>query len=191
MRSVWRAAPALAGSFDAFTANQRGKFCNSGPLVHPKIVMLRTSFLTACLLACSGFAAGQENRPVRRLETVTWNPTNHKLTWTVTDGKKEGSKIVYEIDMDAATMSLNGEDRRFSRDEAVRVHALMNVVARYAAESTVWWEAGEGVPVTKDDKSKPERKHSEEERQEPRRRPREERPPRGVVPISFPAQQMR
>jgi hypothetical protein len=66
----------------------------------------------------------------------------------------ESEKFNYEIDMDAATMSTSGEDRRFSKSEAASVHALMDLVAKYAAESTVWWDAGEGQRIPKDSKPK-------------------------------------
>ena len=99
----------------------------------------------------------QEGRKARRLETVTWNPIEHKLTWTVIDGaladkgKFEGSKkTTFSIDMDEATMSLEGEGRRFSKMEATSVHRLMDMVAKYAAESTLWWEAGEGERLPND-----------------------------------------
>lgn len=101
-------------------------------------------------------ATAQENRSARRLESVTWNPIEHKLTWTVVEGRladggkfEGGKKTTFNIKMDEALMSLNDEDRRFSKTEAVSVHRLMDMVAKYAAESTVWWEAGEGEPVQK------------------------------------------
>jgi hypothetical protein len=101
--------------------------------------------------------ADQREKPVRRLEAITWNPVEHKLTWTVSQGSMKGKgnfveseKFSYEIDMDAATMSTSGEGRRFSKSEAASVHALMDLVAKYAAESTVWWDAGEGEPIPKD-----------------------------------------
>jgi hypothetical protein len=105
--------------------------------------------------------AAQQEKPMRRLESVTWNPIEHKLTWTVSQGSMKGKgnfveseKFNYEIDMDAATMSTSGEDRRFSKSEAASVHALMDLVAKYAAESTVWWDAGEGQRIPKDSKPK-------------------------------------
>jgi hypothetical protein len=117
----------------------------------------RTLFASALLtLSVTGIAAAQENRPARRLEAITWNPVEHRLTWTVAEGKlgeagkfESGKKTSYSIKMDEALMSLEGEDRRFSKTEAVSVHRLMDMVAKYAAESTVWWESGEGEPVSK------------------------------------------
>lgn len=148
----------------------------------------RTLFASALLtLNFAAVLAAEDGRPARRLETVTWNPGEHKLTWVVVDGsvadkgKFQGSKkTTYSIRMDEAMMSLEGEDRRFSKSEAVSVHRLMDMVSKYAAESTVWWEAGEGEPVQKGgspvdrkdedsgagdiDKLVPRRKHTPTER---------------------------
>jgi hypothetical protein len=151
--------------------------------------VLGMTLLAACTLASAAMAAGEEAR-ARRLESVTWSPRNHKLTWTVSEGTaddkgefKGNSKITYEIDLDAATMELNGEGRRFSKAEAVRVHALMDVVAKYAAESTVWWEAGEGEPLSEKDKSVID--NDRKERKPPRRVPRQrqEQPPSSIKMI--------
>jgi hypothetical protein len=90
---------------------------------------------------------------VRRLESVTWNSVNHELTWNVSKGERKDNayKAVgtdhYSINMDSATMTVNGETRRFSEDEASNVRNLMDLIARYAVESTVWWENGQGEPI--------------------------------------------
>lgn len=105
---------------------------------------------------------------------------DHKLTWTVsegtmTDGKFQGGhQSTYEIRMDKALMSVQGEDRRFSRSEAVNVHALMDLVAKYAVESTVWWDAGEGEPVDPNHpnvEKTPERESPSFDRPRPRKQP--------------------
>ncbi len=89
----------------------------------------------------------------RRLESVTWNSVNHQLTWTISQGAKESSGFKalksdnYQISMDSATMTFNGETRRFSKEEAANVHVLMDVIAKYAVDSTVWWDEGQGEPV--------------------------------------------
>jgi hypothetical protein len=44
-------------------------------------------------------------------------------------------------------MKLKGEGRTFSKDEAESVHMLVDLIARYAVESTVWWEEGLGDKV--------------------------------------------
>lgn len=98
---------------------------------------------------------------LRRLESLTWDSVKHQLTWDVSRGEKKGdgyeprSRDRYEINMDKATMTFNGESRRFSEDEASNVRTLMDFVSKYAVESTVWWESGEGEPV--DGKDKPEK----------------------------------
>lgn len=90
----------------------------------------------------------------RRLESVTWNSVTHELTWIISRGeKKEGASYKalgsqnYLINMDDATMSFSGEMRRFSREEATNVHVLMDLIAKYAIDSTIWWDDGQGDPV--------------------------------------------
>ncbi|HEX8986250.1 MAG TPA: hypothetical protein VF767_12470 [Bryobacteraceae bacterium] len=97
--------------------------------------------------------AGDGNSP-RRLESVTWNSVKHELTWVISKGEKKGGASYqvlgsenYLINMDDATMSYSGETRRFSRDEASNVHVLMDLIAKYAVDSTVWWDDGQGEPL--------------------------------------------
>jgi hypothetical protein len=146
------------------------------------------------LAACGNTFAQKNEQDARRLESITWNPIDHKLTWTVSagslhDGKFEGSKqFTYEIKMDQALMSVQGEDRRFSKTEAVSVHRLMDLVAKYAAESTLWWDAGEGEPVGHDgNSSKVDRKKNDRKGVEllPERPRTEEINGRKVLRISF------
>lgn len=121
---------------------------------------LRAMSVAGFFIGLAGTAVGQEaterEKTARRLESVTWNPSEHKLTWTVSKGVLESGKFVgkdrtiYEIDMASAIMVLQGEERKFSKREAVSVHALMDLVAKYAAESTMWWDAGNGDPVNGD-----------------------------------------
>jgi hypothetical protein len=126
------------------------------------------------ILIAAGTALAQKTeREARRLESITWNPLEHKLTWTVNtgsmnQGKFEGArKLTYEIKMDEATMTFDGEDRRFSKTEAVSVHRLMDLVAKYAAESTLWWEAGEGERLGPDgSNSRVDRKRDPHKRQD-------------------------
>jgi hypothetical protein len=116
----------------------------------------------ACLAVF--FAAGSsvqaQDRGPRRLESVTWNSVEHKLTWVVSTGKpgdtqKPAETKTYKIDMDAAIMTFNEENRRFSSEEAASVHALMDLLSKYAVESTVWWEAGQGQRIDKNSKPEP------------------------------------
>jgi hypothetical protein len=64
----------------------------------------------------------------------------------------------YMINMDSATMTFQGEKRRFSRQEAENVHVLMDILSKYAIESTIWWEQGQGQKVDDDGKPVPGRK---------------------------------
>jgi hypothetical protein len=95
----------------------------------------------------------------RRLESVNWNPVKHELTWVVSRGQLAGSDYKplttdnYLINMEDATMTYNGETRRFSRQEADNVQVLMDLLSKYAVDSTVWWDQGQGQPV---DGSNPE-----------------------------------
>jgi hypothetical protein len=127
----------------------------------------QTAFVGAALATA---AVAQESKVVLHLDSVTWNPVDHRLTWTVASGtldeagkfQRAKPPVTYEIDMDAAVMRLNGEGRRFSRAEAIRMRPLMDILARYAAESTVWWDQGEGEPLDgsggrKVDKQRPDR----------------------------------
>jgi hypothetical protein len=97
---------------------------------------------------------GQSNSQTpRRLESVSWNPVKHELTWVVSRGQLTGSDYKplatenYLINMDDATMTYNGETRRFSRQEADNVTVLMDLLSKYAVDSTVWWDQGHGQPV--------------------------------------------
>ncbi len=124
---------------------------------------MNLTYATACrvisgvlLLAA---VAGAEDKTARRLESVTWNPSEHRLTWVISNGTKDnagkykpGKSTTYFIDMSAATMTLNGEGRRFSREEAKNVHVLMDLISKYAVESTIWWDQGQGTPLGKDGK---------------------------------------
>jgi hypothetical protein len=144
--------------------------------------MVRTNARVACflgLLTLSAASYGQsapgeakqqrsEAPKHRRLETVTWNPVTEELTWVVSsgDGKSGGGYVPatmenYTIHMDAALMKFRGEDRRFSEDEAARVHILMDVISSYAVESTIWWEHGGVTDSDKEARPAPGRKRKE------------------------------
>lgn len=101
-------------------------------------------------------ACGEETASSKRLESITWHPAQHKLTWNVSEGRVDGNGKFkadqtrsYVIEMDKAIMSFNGEDRKFSEQEAANVHVLMDFISRYAAESTVWWDQGQGEKIDK------------------------------------------
>jgi hypothetical protein len=104
--------------------------------------------------APSRAVADQDEQPPRRLETVTWDSVKHELTWVISNREANSGKLYlpgptenYQISLDDATMSYEGETRRFSRQEASNVHVLMDLIAKYAVDSTVWWEDGQGDPV--------------------------------------------
>jgi hypothetical protein len=105
------------------------------------------------LLALTTFGARADEK--RRLESVTWDPVKHELRWVISKGELEGEKYKpasrqeYEISIDDATMSFADETRRFSKREAGSVRQLLDLLARYAVESTIWWEQGQGEPVRK------------------------------------------
>jgi hypothetical protein len=92
---------------------------------------------------------------------VTWNPITHQLTWVVSSGVKEAGSDYnpvksesYLIAVDDATMTFSGEVRRFSTEEASNVHVLMDLISKYAIDSTVWWDDGQGDPVDGGHKAK-------------------------------------
>lgn len=117
--------------------------------------------LAVAAIAFAATACGQEGK-ARRLESITWNPVEHRLTWVVASGDMDEGKFTakgklsYAIDLAKATMQFNGENRGFSKNEAANVHALMDLVSKYAVESTVWWDDGQGEKLDK----KPDRSNT-------------------------------
>jgi len=110
------------------------------------------ALIVVALAACAQQGGVQKPKP-RRLESLTWNSVKHELTWVVSNSEKEKKEQSYRIQMDSATMSVNGESRGFSKREAANVHVLMDILSRYAIESTVWWEDGQGEKL--DEKGRP------------------------------------
>ena len=102
--------------------------------------------------------APQEQKQLekRRLQSVTWDVKNHKLVWVVEKGSDVDGKFVqsssdrYEIAPETAQMAYADEKRGFTEDEAVSLQHLLDVLSLYCAESTMWWDQGEGVPLDKD-----------------------------------------
>jgi hypothetical protein len=122
----------------------------------------------AALVVLSALGCAQERTPEakparspRRLESVTWNSVKRELTWVISKGERDQKTGAYKpltsetylINMDKATMTFNGETRGFSKQEAVNVSALLDIIAKYAIESTLWWDQGHGRRV--DDKDQP------------------------------------
>lgn len=86
----------------------------------------------------------------KRLESVTWDLTNHKLTWVVQRGTENNGQFVvkqsdrYEITPDDAVMAFANEKRGFTKEEAASLHRLLDTLSLYCAESVIWWNQGEG-----------------------------------------------
>jgi hypothetical protein len=102
----------------------------------------------------------------RRLESVSWNPVRAELTWmlsvwdpTVSTAQPAGEER-YVIHLDKAVMEFHEETRGFDTDEAKRVRSLMDIISRYALESTVWWGRGGGTPDDHGNSSPNERDRS-------------------------------
>lgn len=124
------------------------------------------------LLSFAGIACAQESklapqssqRQVKKLGSVTWNVETHKLEWTIQKGSTVNGQFVptsedrYEITPDDAVMSFSNEKRGFTQTEATNLQHLLDVLSLYCAESVVWWDQGEGVPLTPGSKAVPERK---------------------------------
>lgn len=93
---------------------------------------------------------------MRRLENLSWNPVTNRLTWTVSNGirnekgeyEADRDPQTFTIDLQKATMEHQGAQRKFSEEEADNVAAVMGMISKYAQESTMWWEAGKGRPVS-------------------------------------------
>lgn len=122
----------------------------------------------AALLALSALGCAQDRAPEtkpdrspRRLESVTWNSVKHELSWVISKGERDRNSGAYKplsaqtylINIDKATMTFNGETRGFSKQEAVNVLALLDIIAKYAIESTLWWDRGQGRRTDEQDKA--------------------------------------
>jgi len=110
------------------------------------------ALIVVVLAACAQQGGVQKLKP-RRLESLTWNSVKHELTWVVSNSEKEKKEQGYRIQMDSASMNVNGESRGFSKREAANVRVLMDILSRYAIESTMWWEDGQGEKL--DEKGRP------------------------------------
>jgi hypothetical protein len=126
---------------------------------------MKTALVLSLSLAAALYAADPKPNPVKgpekqppeemkRLGSLTWNPDAHKLIWVVQKGAMVNGEFVpsgeqqYEISPDEAVMSVAQEQRGFDNDEAATLHHLLDVLSLYCAESVVWWEEGQGTPVT-------------------------------------------
>lgn len=102
-------------------------------------------------------SANPKDTAERRLERLSWNPITCELNWTVSEGTRDasgqyipsGKMFSYKINMDEATMTVKTSSRRFAKEEAVQVHAILNALKAYAEQSTDWWDAGKGERLDK------------------------------------------
>jgi len=137
---------------------------------------METALIRIVPLAMLGIAAFGQDSPtpkaepkpdeVRRLESVTWDLKTHTLKWTVQKGTEVNGAFVpkssdrYEVAPDFALMKFADEKRSFEASEAAVLHRLLDTISLYCAQSVVWWEHGEGTPVTDNaDRAAPEADH--------------------------------
>ena len=87
----------------------------------------------------------------RRIESITIDPQQCKLRWTVSRGEARdgeyapnGQTETYEIAFHRAEMTHDGVTHKFSAEEAVRVHQVLQAISQYAAESVDWFEQQQG-----------------------------------------------
>ena len=107
------------------------------------------------LISMAGLTCAQDKKAddQKRLESVTWDLKSHKLIWVVQKGHERNGEFVatstdkYEISPDDAVMAAANERRGFTKEEAASLHKLLDTLSMYCAESVVWWDQGQGVPV--------------------------------------------
>jgi hypothetical protein len=109
---------------------------------------------SALALADGNGSKGDEATPAKRVASVTWNAQSGKLEWVVQSGLirnedfvPSGEETRYEISPEDAIMAFQGQQRGFTDKEAAWLQGLLHVLTVYCAESTVWWDQGEGVPL--------------------------------------------
>jgi hypothetical protein len=109
----------------------------------------------AILLSCAALCLAQESKTetVKRLASVTWDLTTHKLICIVEKGTMVDGEFVpssglkYEVSPDDALMAFGGEQRNFGEEEAANLHLLLDVLSRYCVDSVVWWDHGNARPT--------------------------------------------
>jgi hypothetical protein len=114
--------------------------------------------VAAVLLSCAALCCAQDAKPeakdpktqeIKRLESVTWDLSTHKLVWlvskgSVVDGEFVPSiKVKYEVSPDDAFMAHAGDTRSFGASEAAALHQLLDMLSIYCVESVVWWDRGQ------------------------------------------------
>jgi hypothetical protein len=96
---------------------------------------------------------GKKPQPIKKLDSVTWDLTAHKLVWVVHNGMMVNGQFVpsseerYAISPDDATMAYATDMRGFDKNEAATLQRLLDVLSLYCAESVVWWDEGQGTPL--------------------------------------------
>ena len=126
---------------------------------------MKTALILLLSCAAASFAADPkpvknpavnppQSEEVKRLASVTWDLGSEKLVWIVQKGSMVNGEFVpsseqkYEISPDKAIMAVAQEQRGFDDDEAQALHHLLDILSVYCAESVVWWDEGQGKPVT-------------------------------------------
>jgi len=112
------------------------------------------------LLSISALSFAEQPTPdtakeKKRLQSVTWDLKEHKLVWVVQKGSmvdgefQPTSQDRYEVSPDEAKMFFANEARGFTPEEGAALHQLLDTLSLYCAESTVWWEDGQGDRLDK------------------------------------------
>jgi hypothetical protein len=128
-----------------------------------QIILLSAALIAAVALAIARpqTAATPDHKEPgekqKQLVSVTFNLLDFKLRWDLAEGTVDDKgefridKLLgqQEINPDEATMTVNGETRKFSEREASSLRRMLATLARYCAESTIWFEEGNGEPVNK------------------------------------------
>jgi len=106
------------------------------------------------MLSCASLSLAQDTQPnpqpvvVKRLASVTWDLSTHKLVWVVQKGTKVDGAFVpfsskrYEVSPEEAYMASRDEKRGLGEEEAGSLTDLVNLLSLYCAQSTDWWEQG-------------------------------------------------
>ncbi len=114
---------------------------------------MKTALVLLLSFAAASWAQDPKPKEIKKLGSVTWNLQTHQLIWVVQKGTNVDGAFVpssedrYEILPDDAVMAFSNEKRAFTEDEATSLHHLLDVLSMYCAESVVWWDQGQGVPL--------------------------------------------
>jgi len=142
--------------------------------------------LALLLLASLGIAEEQkeeqkvvapDNGPTaaKRIKSITWDLQNQQLSWVVEDGTSKDGKFTaasetrYEISPKDRAMSVQGQKRAFTQDEAEWLQHVLNVITMYCAESVVWWLDGDKPDQGSPNKTSPQDKAPEQPASKPTR----------------------